>query len=639
MKITKVDIPRAHDNRDGLGDIKMQKLQNLVLIAGKNGAGKSRILNKIFNIYRDKPGVTEISRRTWEIKEGIKKIQSHQHSINDLRIRYTQTTHNKGKMFINDSIGDHEKQIRLNKESIKTNQERLDWSYVETDYVDEQYVHTPFVPKNLSLDDSNNFSPAQLTEYSNYTNIVGVSMLPSSVFAKIQFVQNRWFQTSHQESFADETEKIQAKADYEKLKEIVKFFLNTSITRTVDGEAMLFGLPLGKSNLSDGQKVLLQFCLAIYSQEAALKDMILVLDEPENHLHTSILIETIEKLKSAVTNGQIWIATHSVPLLAHFDPSLIWFVEDNKIEHAGKIPEKVLHSLLGGENGLGKLQDFINLPAQYATSRFAFECLFEPSAVTTGSEDPQSYQIREALLKISNGHKLRVLDYGAGKGRVISNIVDLDSENQEKLTEQIDYIAFDVNNNDRILCEEAISKAYGSAEKRCFNDLSSLLSQYDKGSFHVVIMCNVLHEIDPKEWLRLFQKDGTISKLLSEDGVLLLVEDHQMPIGEMAYQKGFLVLDTPQLKELFEIKEADSSFVISDHDSKGRLKAHQIAKKSLLNISAKTRIDAINSLSDIAKGNILSIRNSDKDYKNGKLHGFWTQQFANAQLNLAELGP
>src|SRR5690606_22969500 len=156
------------------------------------------------------------------------------------------------------------------------------------------------------------------------------------------------------------------------------------------------------------------------------------------------------------------------------------------------------------------------------------------------------------LLKLSKTGVLRVLDYGAGKGRLISNIVDLDETNQEKLIESIEYIAYDKFHNDKEHCESALVKAYGSCEKKYFNDFNNLLSVYDKGSFDVVIMCNVLHEIDPKDWLKLFQNEGVISSLLSENGILLLVEDHQIPIGEKAYQKGFLVLDTPQLKDLFK---------------------------------------------------------------------------------------
>jgi hypothetical protein len=137
--------------------------------------------------------------------------------------------------------------------------------------------------------------------------------------------------------------------------------------------------------------------------------------------------------------------------------------------------------------------------------------------------------------------------------------------------------------------------------------------------------------------VKLFKEDGTISSLLSEDGILLLVEDHQMPIGEKAYQKGFLVLDTPQLKQLFSIIEKDKAFIY-DSERHGRLKAHRIPKECLIRISASSRSRAIRSVSQTARQNILDIRNAERNYSNGKLHGFWTQQFANAQLDLDELG-
>jgi hypothetical protein len=150
-------------------------------------------------------------------------------------------------------------------------------------------------------------------------------------------------------------------------------------------------------------------------------------------------------------------------------------------------------------------------------------------------------------------------------------------------------------------------------------------------------MCNVLHEIDPKDWLKLFQDEGIISSLLSDKGILLLVEDHQIPIGEKAYQKGFLVLDTPQLKDLFKIPETETDFKYTDKRGDGRLKAHQIPKRCLIQIDEGSRLASIKSISATAREKILDIREKEKNYQNGKLHGFWTQQFANAQLNIAEL--
>ncbi len=633
MKITKVDIPKNQESNDGLEQIKMDRLGSVVLIAGKNGSGKTRILNKIFDLLNSKPAKTYVDQIPSRIRNSEAIIETYTKQLTELKSTVLNPIDQTESQ-----IQSHQRRIEQEERSIKEHKELLQkTSLVETDIQSDSYSFVKFVPKSLSLIDCNEFNKSQMLSQASTVELIGINNLPGGVFAKIQVIQDKWFNATHQHSQVTEPEKTKAIADYEKLQDIVDVFLGTKITRTINDEATLFGFPLGQSNLSDGQKILLQFCLAIYSQETALKDLILVMDEPENHLHPSIIIETIERIQKCVTNGQIWIATHSIPLLAHFDPSQIWFVENNEIKHAGKIPEKVLYSLLGNEERVGKLQDFISLPSQLATSRYAFESLFEPNSVMTSSSDSQSLQIRQDLLELSKNGKIRILDYGAGKGRLISNMTDLDNNDQNKLISIIDYVAYDEYSNDKPQCEESLAKAYGNSNKRYYNNFTNLFSDYDKESFDIVIMCNVLHEIDPKDWLTLFQPNGTISKCLKENGVLLLVEDHQIPIGEKAYQKGFLVLDTPQLKDLFKITETDNDFEFSDLRGDGRLKAHKIPRRLLNQIDETSRIEAIKSMSDTARNEILRVRGAEKNYKNGTLHGFWTQQFANAQLNLAEL--
>lgn len=176
---------------------------------------------------------------------------------------------------------------------------------------------------------------------------------------------------------------------------------------------------------------------------------------------------------------------------------------------------------------------------------------------------------------------------------------------------------------------------YGTNLNNYFNDFAHLLSYYDKGSFDIVIMSNVLHEIEPKDWLKLFSADGQITPLLSEIGILLLVEDTQVPVGEKAYQNGFIVLDTPQLKELFGMSQDE--FVFNDARNDGRLKCHVIPKDCLSRISSSSKESALKSLQGISEERIVQIRNADKNYKNGKLHAYWVQQLANTTLALSEL--
>jgi hypothetical protein len=86
---------------------------------------------------------------------------------------------------------------------------------------------------------------------------------------------------------------------------------------------------------------------------------------------------------------------------------------------------------------------------------------------------------------------------------------------------------------------------------------------------------------------------------------------------------------------LFCISEKDKNFTY-DAQRNGRLKAHLIPRECLVRISPESPAKAITVLSQTAREKILEIRKAEQNYSNGKLHGFWTQQFANAQLNPAE---
>lgn len=400
-----------------------------------------------------------------------------------------------------------------------------------------------------------------------------------------------------------------------------------------DGSASLFNLKLGDSKLSNGQIILLQLCIEIYLQEGNLEESIIFMDEPENHLHPKALLDVINKLSETITKGQIWIATHSINLLSNFDPKYIWYMEKGNIQYAGKIPERVLESLIGDKDNISKLENFISLPSQMATNNFAYECLFEPLQLVTGKEDPQVGQIIEAIKTKHNGSdKVKILDFGAGKCRLLSTIDEIGKTKEIPTIDWLDYYAYDLPSDNKKQCLNILNDIYSNKKDRYFDNKSTFRDNMVEKSFDMIILSNVFHEIDPKYWNDEFGETSLINYALKEDGILLIIEDQLIPVGEKAYQNGFLVFDKEQFKKLFNIKD----YYVKE-EKEGRLKAHYIEKKYLKNITNESKKEAIKSLEIRAKDQITKIREGNPSFENGKLHAFWTQQLANSYLAYSQL--
>ncbi|MDH6356243.1 AAA family ATPase [Parabacteroides sp. PF5-9] len=645
MKITKVNIPTVSlENgipNDGLSPIVMNKLGDIVLLVGKNGSGKSRILKKISSTIQKKPIKKEVESSELNIEQLKNNISLYHNSINNnFKPSLEKATKATDKQRIKQQIEQSKQSIKESEDKIKRWQLKQHWNFIETDILQDSYKIVYFVPKKLDLKDCNALTPTQLKTSSENVKEIGVEKLSDCSLAKIKKVVDNHFNATHQNYQGDAGLKQNAIEEYTLLDDLIYAFLGTRLDRNIDGDTTLFNFPIGSAKLSDGQKILLQLCVAIHAQGASLDNMILFLDEPENHMHPSVTIEFLDALIKKVPNGQIWIATHSIPLISHFGTGNIWYVDNGNVSYAGREQEKVLESLLGNEDEIEKLNDLINLSAVSAINNFAYECLSPPNAVMTTGNDPQSKQIGFILMEELRKGKVKLLDYGAGKGRFVNNFFDRLNESERLIVQtQFEYVAFDKYNNDKDDCLKNIERVYGDSEKKYYNDFTSLLSDHDKGSFDIVVLCNVLHEIDPKEWLELFKAEGDITPLLKDNsGVLLHVEDMLLPVGEKAYRNGFIVLDTPHIKELFQLRSSDLRYFTSNEAKfKDRLKAHLVPKNNLASITEETRRKALEGILKTAKDEIRTIRDATPDYKSGKKHAFWVQQFANSSLALSEL--
>jgi ABC-type multidrug transport system ATPase subunit len=490
------------------------------------------------------------------------------------------------------------------------------------------------IPKSTSVADDRRHNRQDSQNYALQAENPGTGNLQTSTVSYIRRTVDRHFNASHSESEATDERRQEAKTRFEEFQYFIEQFLGTKIKRNLDGEPEIFGFAIADAQLSAGQAILLQLAVMLHAQSAHLDDVALILDEPENHLHPAACIDMISKIRAAAPKSQLWIATHSFGLIAEFaDQATLLFAERGKIEYVGAAPERILRTLVGSEEGIDKVRDFISLPSVFAQNRYAAECLLPPSVVAGGVVDDQSKQISESIISLTSSKgALRILDWGAGKGRLLQNLVAMDAG----LASKYDYRAFDPYPEDRETCESVIASVYGDAIDRYVSDQSTISVQIDPKSVDVVVMCNVLHEIEPADWLNLFGGDGPICSSLADNGFVLIVEDEEVPVGERAHKHGFIVFDTAELKALFKITKHDSTFRYSDQRDNGRLKAHLIPKACLTRITASGRTDAFKKRQQRASQEIKKIRNSDPTYRNGRKLGFWLQQYANSSLALEE---
>lgn len=626
MKIQKVNLNEEVTSKVGLQPISMDRLGEVVLIAGKNGSGKSRTLNLIKQEANAIPNTENVSRIMARIKQLENAIK-----IEEINLNRDGSVEGQKKR-IKKQIEIYEKEVEQQKDLLKK------VSYFSFSSGKENNVLIDFVPQSLNLTDSYTITPQQRDNNAELIYKVGMNHVSTGAISAIEKIQRNFVDASVPDDLnMNEKERTKIIFQYEKLKNYIKLFLNTDLNRTTNGPE-IFGKRIGEAMLSNGQKILLQFCMALYAQEVNLENVVIFMDEPENHLHPAALIEVLDKIIPHIKNGQLWIATHSINVLAHFDPSCIWYIDNGKISYAGDIPETVLAGLLGTEEEIEKLSHFLSLPAQMGSNKFAYESLFYPEVLITGLKDPQVAQIHDIIKKRAESkEKLKVLDFGIGKGRLLSTIYENERLRNSDITEWLDFYGYDKFDENKDICIKVFEDIYSSSDNRYFNDTTQLLSVHDENTFDIIVMCNVFHEIEPNEWLNLFSSVKSPFKLLKEDGYLLIVEDQFLAIGEKAHAKGFLVFDQLEFKKLFKITSKDG-YASTDYRNDGRLKSHHIPKKCITRIDAKSKIESLEMLIQNSKDAIKELRKTtEPTFKNGKRHGFWSQQLANASLALEEL--
>lgn len=297
-------------------------------------------------------------------------------------------------------------------------------------------------------------------------------------------------------------------------------------------------LPLKEalSEFSPGELMLFYLCVFLMAiRKNHTHGAVLIIDEPELHLHPRALVKMIQVLKASENISELWIASHSLFLVPLFEFEEIVLLENNTIFCRNSHMYKNLYdSLVGLENI--DLFEFLKSLDSWQYYQFIAECFCLPEPVNKiDIKDEQfSKLISSVKDNLPDNEPLRMLDYGAGKCRIWKCMQLLPDSDPGK--SQVIYTAYEPYPE--------------SDEKRPFplyGDFSEIQKKEKK--FHVVVLMNVLHEIEGMKWQQTFED---IYSVLDNHGILIFLEVLSLTKGEQPYgNNGYLVLQDEQVKILF----------------------------------------------------------------------------------------
>lgn len=397
-----VDRPKFEDMGVGQWELddsplEMRGLGRVVVLAGPNGGGKSRILRTVKGIMQKQLTHAQIAELHRQIR--------HQERALENSLRYIQSLGDEKDQASIDQIALAERTITDSRSQIEMLQRQLNASATVTRSCDETQSVVFLVPSTPRLVDTggstDNTISGLATQLAQGQGSMGVEssapayarqILRAALWAK----DRRLDEGGTGKTVEEESAKLLQTMVIEVLGPAFPLELNSSLNLSVGGRGDY------PSVLSPGQQILFQFVCILHAQGASLSNCVVFMDEPENHLHPAAIAQIVDKLKEKISTGQLWIATHSVPLIAQLvadDSDCLWYVANGKAKRAGRTPEVVLDGLMGGSNGARHINELTSLPAQFAALRFLGECLKEPAVVGSTINDPQLTHIGNLLAK------------------------------------------------------------------------------------------------------------------------------------------------------------------------------------------------------------------------------------------------
>lgn len=657
MKIEKLHLYKSELIDSGLEDIYLTKLPKVVALIGRNGSGKSRLIKTIHSYLENakssdfSENITLLPNLLDDRLRRAKKIRE------DLHLKLE-----KDKYTLLQSLDPENDEIsRLLAEATKnyaSKRNNANYMVQEATWINQLdnldkgiNTHIKFYFKWIKQSEINELKQslsenvktfsdllekvAESDLYDELTALYG-SGLTFLLELPAKLAYDSFDTVGDEKKFRNRT----AYRRYSKFKSIFEKFIGKEITWERKGTDMksqgskllielegiwkINGREFNYTELSDGEKTLFGYVLLFFLLELnpniRLQESILFIDEPELHLHPSSEIDLIDGIRSVIGDkGQLWIATHSLNILSHLNQDEIFMVKNGKISHPSEsTPENSLNELMGLEDRVQKLSEFVSSVSDWAYVNFMTQCFFDPEVIEHAIEKDPQLEVFKKSIQATGSNTL--LDFGAGKGRLYERL------KKDENFSNLQYSAL-----------EPYKELHSNLEILGVKDIYEDYKKLPEKTFDQVVLCNVLHEIPILDMVSTLNK---VIKSIKRDGYLVIIEDRFLHKGEKIGSTGFVLMEEAELKELFKLKEIPHLIESNVPKYKERIMCAVIKREDLPErITKDNLLSALDSLKKNSIKRIKGLRSENSETQTlrgiskGRRSGLYSQLYINAVLS------
>jgi len=662
MKINSIEIEEYHQRLEGINPGKFTGFTDVICLVGKNGSGKTRILKIIENEIK-RNAIYYYLNNDIDIDiaptRDYSPLEKHSSIFRVAKESFYKNGYNtsEGKSILEDEFENISviSDFHLLSSLTKNIEAKIKGQIVVIDYTKlktlnqsrnplEKFINTDVVPslERIREDISNaTLNPIQqiLLTPNDFENTI------DSVYRSgLQYLEDLAKQLAYEKIMNYDNVENQLKTEnyarYLILKNLITQLLAKKIEYKIDNSKLVMGESIGGisgswflndrafkySDLSDGEKVLFSFAFLLFlhqeNNKIPIEESIIIIDEPETHLHPYLQVLLIKRLRQLVKKqGQLIIATHSIHIISILDPEDVFLVDNNQLyTPSSKNISKIVNSLIGLGDDYEKFKDFCFEEFDWGFRNFIAQCFSEPNVILSAKKDDPQVELFKNAIKSSS--EIVVLDFGAGGGRLGREIQDEITKNKIK------YFAYEPNTE----YNEDLNKI-GASE--VYNQLDLI----PDNKFDFVILCNVLHEI-PLE--KIIEELNIIHKSLLNNGYIIVIEDKLLSRGENAHAEGFLLFTELELPKLMNLKGDLSLLESNDDRYSDRILCALLPKKNISEIKEENIKSALKDLKHNSYQKFKQVKLSDSLnfkslYERGRISAFYAQQHMNASFALDKL--